>query len=124
MPAQGGVPAVACNATPTPGTAMTPSDPPSDRPADQKLAVALRYDGKEDPAPRIAATGRGLVAERILALAKENGVPVHEDPDLASLLGKLELDAFIPVEAFVAVAEILAYLYRQNGKLKEQNAHR
>jgi len=109
---------------PNPGTVMPPSDPPPDRQADQRLAVALRYDGKADPAPKVAATGRGLVAERILALARENGVPIHEDPDLAALLGKLDLDAFIPVEAFVAVAEILAYLYRQNGKMQELNASR
>lgn len=51
-------------------------------------------------------------------------MPIHEDPDLAALLGKLDLDAFIPVEAFVAVAEILAYLYRQNGKMQELNASR
>jgi len=56
---------------PNPGTVMTPSDPPPDRQADQRLAVALRYDGKADPAPKVAATGRGLVAERILALARQ-----------------------------------------------------
>lgn len=103
---------------------MTRPNPPPDRSADQRIAVALSYDGKGDPAPRVSAKGKGLVAERIMALAREHGVPIHEDPDLATLLGKLELDNFIPVEAFVAVAEVLAYIYRQNGKLQEQRAHR
>jgi flagellar biosynthesis protein len=101
---------------------MTNSDEPSKQAADSRVAVALRYDQETDPAPRVAASGKGPVAERIVMLAAEHGIPIREDADLAELLGKLDLDTVIPVEAFVAVAEILSYIYRQNGKLKEQRA--
>ncbi len=101
---------------------MSEPNPKNKRPADQRVAVALSYDQGKDPAPRIAASGRGPVAERIIALAAEHGIPVREDADLAALLGQLDLDSLIPTEAFVAVAEILSYIYRQNGRLKQQQA--
>jgi flagellar biosynthesis protein len=101
---------------------MSNPDPNNKRPADQRVAVALSYDGSTDPAPRVSASGKGPVAERIIALAAEHGIPIREDADLAELLGQLDLDSVIPAEAFVAVAEILSYIYRQNGKLKEQQA--
>ncbi len=101
---------------------MPDPDPKNQRPADQKVAVALSYDDDKDPAPRVSASGRGPVAERIIALAAEHGIPIREDADLAELLGQLDLDSVIPTEAFVAVAEILSYIYRQNGKLKESRA--
>lgn len=78
-------------------------------------AVALAYDKEEDPAPRIVASGKGAVAEQILALAFASGVKVREDADLVEVLGKMELDSFIPLEAFAAVAEILSYVYRANA---------
>lgn len=99
---------------------MSDPDPNTKRPTDPRLAVALSYDGRKDPAPRVSASGKGPVAERIIALAAEHGIPIREDADLAQLLGQLDLDSVIPAEAFVAVAEILSYIYRQNGKLKEQ----
>jgi flagellar biosynthesis protein len=89
-------------------------------PASPRVAVALRYDGASDAAPRLAASGKGPIAERIIALAKEQSIPLHEDPELAALLVDLELDSFIPIEAFAAVAEILSYIYRQNGKLQQE----
>ena len=99
---------------------MARSDKDAEQAAEPRVAVALSYDRETDPAPRVSASGQGPIAERILALAREHGVPIREDADLAALLGKLELDSVIPAEAFVAVAEILAYLYRQNDRLKEQ----
>jgi len=87
------------------------------------LAIALKYDGDANSAPRIAATGRGLIAEQIIALAKEHGIDVHEDADLAEMLSVLDVDAFIPVEAFAAVAEILSYVYRKSGKFAERGTH-
>ncbi|MGD9536914.1 MAG: EscU/YscU/HrcU family type III secretion system export apparatus switch protein [Alphaproteobacteria bacterium] len=99
---------------------MARSEKDDEQSADRRVAVALSYDREADPAPRVSASGKGPVAERILALAREHGIPVREDADLAELLGKLDLDSVIPVEAFVAVAEILSFIYRQNGKLKEQ----
>ncbi|HVO04532.1 MAG TPA: EscU/YscU/HrcU family type III secretion system export apparatus switch protein [Candidatus Cybelea sp.] len=88
------------------------------------IAVALDYkrpDGRIDAkqAPRVAATGRGAVAEQILEIAFAKGVPVREDPDLAQLLVTLDVDSVIPTEALAAVAEILAYLYRLNGRAME-----
>ncbi|TDQ84397.1 flagellar biosynthesis protein [Dongia mobilis] len=85
------------------------------------LAVALdqkpRPDAAANPrpgAPRVVATGRGAVAEQILAIAFAQGVPVREDPDLVELLATLELDAEVPIDAIAAVAEILSYVYRAN----------
>ena len=79
------------------------------------IAVALSYQRGVEPAPRIAAAGHGPVARQIVELAFANGVAVREDADLAGLLGELEIDSVIPLPAFAAVAEILAYLYRLNG---------
>jgi len=89
--------------------------PPFQRPDpgdDKRRAVALRYDRKADPAPRVVAKGEGDIAEQILALARDHGVSVREDRDLVQLLSAVELETQIPVEAFVAVAEILSYVYR------------
>lgn len=85
------------------------------------IAVALDYKqtgGKVDPkrAPRVAASGRGAVAEQILQIAFAKGIPVREDADLAQILATLDVDSVIPVDALSAVAEILSYLYRMNGK--------
>jgi flagellar biosynthesis protein len=84
-----------------------------------RVAVALDYDAAKDNAPRIAAKGRGEIAQRIVDLARQNGIAVRQDADLAELLAVLELDQEIPVEAFTAVAEILSYIYRANGRLGE-----
>jgi len=68
-------------------------------------------------APSVTAAGRGKIAEQILQLAAENGINVREDKALAEMLAKIELDSPIPSEAFLAVAEILSYVYRANGKV-------
>lgn len=82
------------------------------------VAVALEYDEEKDEAPRITASGRGAVAEQILALAFANGVKVREDADLAEVLAKIEIESYIPMEAFAVVAEILSYVYRANASAK------
>lgn len=79
------------------------------------VAVALAYDGSPAP-PKVVASGRGAMAEQILALAFANGVRVREDADLAEILASVDVDTEIPLEAFAAVAEILAYVYRANGR--------
>jgi len=102
-----------------------PIGPPRPRWGDPKpkapIAIALDYKkgGRLDPkaGPRVAATGKGAVAEQILQIAFERGIPVREDPDLAQILSTLEVDSVIPVDALAAVAEILSYLYRLNGKV-------
>ncbi len=74
-------------------------------------AVALAYrPGKA--APQVLAKGRGLIAQAIIAKARENGVYVHESAELVSLLMQVDLDQYIPPELYVAVAELLAWLYR------------
>jgi flagellar biosynthesis protein len=79
--------------------------------------VALRYARGGDAAPRVTAKGRGELAERMLALAREHGVPVREDPDLVALLAACELGDEIPADLYAAVAGLLTYLYRLNGEL-------
>ena len=77
----------------------------------QKSAVALAYS-QTDAAPRVVAKGRGLVAEQIIARAREHGVYVHESPELVSLLLQIDLDQRIPPQLYIAVAELLAWIYR------------
>lgn len=81
-----------------------------------KTAVALQYEHSEDIAPRIVSTGKGALAEQILALAKANNIPIHEDAELSKILSMLEVNSFIPIEVYAVVAEILSYIYKQNNK--------
>ena len=81
-----------------------------------KSAVALAYS-QSDAAPRVVAKGRGLLAEQIVARAREHGVYVHESPELVSLLLQIDLDQRIPPQLYIAVAELLAWVYRlENGQ--------
>ena len=82
-------------------------------PLHRKLAVALRYDAPN--APRVVASGRGLVGERIVATAQAHGVPIEHNPALAQALSGIELETAIPPELYVAVAEILGFLMRASG---------
>jgi len=86
------------------------------------IAVALQYDPDQADAPTVTASGKGAVAEQILQLAFANGVKVRTDPDLAQVLAAVEVDTVIPLEAFAAVAEILAYVYRANGRMADMDA--
>lgn len=74
-------------------------------------AVALAYEAG-DLAPRVVAKGSGLLAERIIALAKSHDVYVHESQALLGLLMQVELDTHIPPQLYQAIAEILAWLYQ------------
>lgn len=84
---------------------------PSDDDARRSLAVALKYSGG-DAAPVVVAKGRGLIADEIIARAREHGVYVHESPALVALLAQVDLDHHIPPQLYVAVAELLAWLYK------------
>jgi flagellar biosynthesis protein len=86
-------------------------------PSDPKQVVALRYDGEREGAPRVVANGRGAAAEAILAAALEHGVPVEEDAALLGLLAGCEVGEEIPAELYEAVAELLTWLYRVEGRL-------
>lgn len=93
--------------------------------AKPRFAAALRYDPDGDAAPRVAAKGRGEVARRMLDVARQCGVPIHEDPDLAAALCNLDLDEAIPPALYRIVAEILAFLYRMNLLAsKQESQHR
>ena len=76
-----------------------------------KSAVALAY-GQTDAAPRVVAKGRGMIAEQIILRAREHGVYVHESPELVSLLMQIDLDQRIPPQLYIAVSELLAWIYR------------
>ena len=82
------------------------------KPEKPRRAAALRYDREHDGAPRVVAAGAGLIADRIVEIAREQGLPVREDPALAEALARLELEQEIPSELFVAVAEVLVWAYR------------
>ena len=79
-------------------------------------AVALHYDQKPPATPKIVATGQGDFARQIIAAARAAGVDIVEDPDLIEVLGRVPVGEDIPPELFQAVAEILAFLYRINGR--------
>ncbi len=81
------------------------------------LAVALKYVDKGMSAPKVVAKGAGVIAAKIRELAADNGVPIIEDKPLARALFKLELNSFIPEELYVAIAKILAYIYKIKGKI-------
>ncbi|MCE9582612.1 MAG: EscU/YscU/HrcU family type III secretion system export apparatus switch protein [Planctomycetes bacterium] len=83
---------------------------------DPRVAVALRYLAGTDHAPRVVARGRGDLADRILALAKEHGVPVRPDRDLVEALAALDVGAEIPPRLYEALAEVLAYVLKVNEK--------
>ncbi len=87
----------------------------------RKAAVALKKFGVDESAiPKVVASGYGKLAEEIVRLAFENGVKVREDKDLAQILATIELDSDIPSEALVAIAEILAYVYKANSSYQPQ----
>jgi flagellar biosynthesis protein len=81
-------------------------------------AVALKYDQKNDKAPRVIAKGRGDIAAKIIAVAKEHNVPLCEDKNLTQILEALDLETEIPPELYRAVAEVLAFIYRLNSSAK------
>ena len=90
--------------------------PPKDN--DMRSVVALTYT-ESDVAPRVVAKGRGVLAEQIIARAREHGVYVHQSPELVSLLMQIDLDEHIPPQLYVAVSELLAWLYRLESGQQE-----
>jgi flagellar biosynthesis protein len=80
------------------------------------LAVALHYDRKG--APRVVAKGRGTVGDKIVAVAREHGVPIEDNEVLAGALANVELGDEIPAELYKAVAEVLIFVMRLSGRLR------
>ncbi len=85
-------------------------------PSKRQLAVALRYNEDMEAAPRVLAKGSGKTAQKILEIAQEQNIPIREDPDLIEALAKLDVGSLIPTELYPAVAEVLAFVYRQNQR--------
>jgi len=81
-------------------------------------AVALGYDKKKDDAPKVLASGKGVIAEKIIEIARDNNVPMHRDADLVEILSLLEIDESIPIEVYSVVAKIFTYIYEQNNQKK------
>jgi flagellar biosynthesis protein len=79
-------------------------------PEKRSVAVALRYEAPD--APKVVASGRGLVGEKIIATARQHGVPLTQNAPLAEALSTLELETEIPEQLYVAVAEVLAFLLK------------
>jgi flagellar biosynthesis protein len=80
-------------------------------------AVALKYEAEKESAPRVVAKGRDIIAEKIIETAKAHNVPLYEDKNLVQVLEALDLDTEIPPELYRAVAEVLAFIYKLNGRM-------
>jgi flagellar biosynthesis protein len=81
----------------------------------RRRAAALQYEQKVGP-PTLLAKGDGILAEKILAVAQEHGVPIHHDPVLVEALSRLELGEQIPSELFLAVAAVIGFIYRMKAQ--------
>lgn len=87
-------------------------------------AVAVKYQQGKDKAPKIVATGKASVAEKILELAEENKIPFFEDETLTDLLSKLDLNTEVPAELYTLVAEVLAFVYQLDKLAKARREAR
>jgi len=88
---------------------------------EKQRAVALAYDPSRDDAPKVAAKGSGWMAEKIIQIAREKGIPIHEEPDLVRILSRLDLEEEIPPQLYEIIAEILAFVYRLNERRLGKN---
>ena len=77
-------------------------------------AVALQYRAGSDSAPKVTARGKGKIAEKIIEIAKEHHIYIHEDPDLVEILSALDINEEIPPDLYVVIAELLAFVYSLN----------
>ncbi|MEJ2729547.1 MAG: EscU/YscU/HrcU family type III secretion system export apparatus switch protein [Deltaproteobacteria bacterium] len=86
-------------------------------PEKKTKAVAIKYEMDKDAAPRVVAKGKDFIAEKIIETARAHNVPLYEDKNLVQVLEALDLDTQIPPELYRAVAEVLAFIYRLNGRM-------
>ena len=93
---------------------MSASDHGSQHQDNEKQAVALAYDGQR--APTITAAGSGELAEQIIAIARANGVPLFENPQLLTLLQQVGLGEEIPETLYLCIAQVIAFAYKIQGK--------
>lgn len=97
---------------------MSPEARPRRKP-NRKTAVALQYDRTKTGAPKVVAKGSGLIAQRLIQVARENNVPVIEDRLLVEMMEQLNVNQEIPPELYQVVAEVLVAIYRAENKLKQ-----
>jgi flagellar biosynthesis protein len=81
-----------------------------------RKAAVLKYKHQIDRAPVLVAKGKGIVADRIIEMARKHRIPIQSDPALVEVLGQLDIDQEIPPELYRAVAQILAYVYKMTKK--------
>jgi flagellar biosynthesis protein len=84
-------------------------------------AAALRYERERDSAPRLTARGEGVIAEKIIDIALEHGVPITRDPDLLSILSRMDVGEVISPALYEIVAELLVFVYRIKEKARMMN---
>ncbi len=83
-------------------------------------AVAILYDESKSAAPKVIASGKGVVAQKIIEAAREAGIHIQEDPNLIELLAKIPIGEEIPVELYQTVAEVLAFVYQINDRYRQK----
>jgi flagellar biosynthesis protein len=82
-----------------------------------RKVAAIKYKHGADSVPKLVAKGQGHIADRIIALARENGIPIHEDRNMVEILSTIDLYEQIPPKLYRAVAEVLTFIYRMTGKI-------
>ena len=98
---------------------MSPSPRPAKKNSPRKTAVAIQYDRVSMSAPQVVAKGRGIVAEKLITMARENGIPIVENKLLVEMLDNLNLNQQIPGELYQVVAEILVAVYKAEAGIKK-----
>ncbi|MBT8334768.1 MAG: flagellar biosynthesis protein FlhB [Desulfobacterales bacterium] len=83
-------------------------------------AAAILYDTERSDVPRIVASGKGVIAQKIIETAREAGIHIQEDPDLVELLAAIPVGEEIPVELYQTIAEVLAFVYEINNQFKDK----
>lgn len=107
----------------SPGSGDAPAEPGLGRcPPGPRRAVALSFDPARDDAPVVTAVGEGLVADEIVRRAREAGVTITEDRQLAAVLSQLDLGKAVPPELYAVVAEVLCYVYQLEASASGGNA--
>ena len=89
-------------------------------PTGQKKAVAILYEDGDNAAPKVVASGKGTIAEKIIETALEAGIHIQQDANLVELLAKVDVGEDIPVELYQTVAEVLAFVYKVNNRFKDK----
>jgi len=82
----------------------------------KNLAISLKYSGGSNHAPKVTAKGQGWVAEKIIAMAEQQNIPIKKDKDLVALLEKIDVGREIPESLYKLVAELLAWVYQLNNE--------